>query len=354
MKKLCALLLAVLFIVFMTACASAGSASTETSSADTGAADQDSTADEQNDTANAEEEYVFITASSSLEYFDAHKKGLQDACKELGVKASIVGDDDVDAATMCSLLEATIERGVAGIVLVGHFPDAYAPYVDSAMEKGIPVVMQTIDADSKRICFIGTDYYTYGKQQMDIMAGAIGGAGKITVSTSMDSGQAAVDTLNGIKDCQAEKYPDIEIVAVLEDKAKMDTAVSVIGACLQANPDINGIIGCQSVSGVAAVTAAREAGVLDNIKIVAVDRDSATLEAIQNGEIYATMSGKQYSEVFYAVKILYDYNHSNIELSVDDKAAGITGVPQYVDVGSLVINQENVEYFIDYKYVYEK
>ena len=340
MKKLLALLLVlVLGLGMLTGCDSGETAP----SGSTGGTE------EEQDFSN--EEYVFVTAASSLEYFNAHKQGLQDACAELGVKATIVGDDDVDATTMSNLLDATIERGVAGIVLVGHFPDAYAPLVDKAWEKGIPVVIQTTDApESKRICYIGTDYFAYGEKQMDLMAEAIGGKGKIAVSTSTDSGQAAVDQLNGIQSRAKEKYPDIEIVAVLEDKCQTDTAVQVISACLQANPDLDGIIGAQSVSGVAAVTAAREAGKLEDIKIVAVDRDTPTLEAIEAGEIYATVCGKQYSEVYFATKILYDYNHADLKLSKDDKAAGLISVPSYVDLGSIEITQDNVEYFLDFQY----
>ncbi len=351
MKKVLATLLCVLMLVGMFAgCTSAPSSQALAENGGDGATQA---AGEENQDFS-DEEYVFITAASSLEYFNAHKKGLQDACKALGVKATIVGDDKVDAATMTSLIEATIERGVAGIVLVGHFPDAYAPLVDKAWEKGIPVVLQSIDAECNRICYIGTDYYTYGKNQMDMMAEALGGKGKIIISTSMDSGQSAKDQQNGIEDRVAEKYPDIEVVGVLEDKAMMDTAVSVISASLQSNPDINGIIGCQSVSGVAAVTAAREAGLLDKIKIVAVDRDEPTLEAIQAGDIYGTICGKQYSEVYYGVKILYDYHHANLAQSKDDKAANLIGVPSYIDLGSLQITKDNVEYFIGFKYEYER
>jgi ribose transport system substrate-binding protein len=301
------------------------------------------------------ETYVFMTAASNLEYFSAHKKGLQDACRALGVKASIVGDEKVDAGTMANLLAATIEQDIKGIVLVGHFPDAYTPLIDAAWEKNIPVVTQTVDApDSKRITFIGMDFITYGANAMDLMGEALGGKGKIAISTSLDgSGQAAMDVLTGIRDRAAEKYPGIQIVAVLEDKAQTDTAVSVISACLQANPDLDGIIGCQAPSAVAAVTACREAGLLDKIKIVGFDRDAATLEAIKNGEIYGSMAGKQYAETYYATKFLYDFHHAGLSISRDDKAAGLLGVPSFVDLGSIRITKENVDYFIGYTYDYQ-
>jgi ribose transport system substrate-binding protein len=344
MKKTMVLMITVLLLAgFMASCRG------ETTTTTTTAAPVSSSGEDYSN-----ETYVFMTAASNLEYFSAHKKGLQDACRALGVKASIVGDEGVDAGTMANLLAATIEQDIKGIVLVGHFPDAYTPLINSAWEKNIPVVTQTVDApDSKRITFMGMDFVTYGANAMDLMGEALGGRGKIAISTSMASGQAAVDVLTGIQNRAAEKYPGIQIVAVLEDKAQTDTAVSVISACLQANPDLDGIIGCQATSAVAAVTAVREAGLLDKIKIVGFDRDSATLEAIKNGEIYGSMAGKQYAETYYATKFLYDFHHAALSISRDDKAAGLLGVPSFVDLGSIRITKENVDYFIGFTYDYQ-
>lgn len=344
MKRVITIILTVILILSMlTACGETKQPATETVN----------NPSESSAPSFANEEYVFITAASSIEYFNAHKKGLQDACAALGVKATIVGDDKVDAGTMSNLIDATIERGVAGMVIVGHFPDAYAPLVEKAFKKGIPVVAQTIDIEGA-ITFIGVDFYSYGKRQMDLMAEAIGEKGKIAISTSMDSGPAAVDSLNGMKDRCAEKYPNIEIVAVLEDKCQLDTAVNVIGACIQANPDLSGILGSQSISGIAAVTACREAGKSGKIKIVAVDRDVPTLEAIEAGDIYGTVCGKQYAEVYYATKLLFDFNHTKLLLSNNDEAAGIIGVPSYVDLGAMAITKDNVEYFLGFEYKYDK
>lgn len=346
MKKLMACMMAFMLICgILTGC-----------SGEEGTTAENVASEEAEGTSYADEEYVFITPSASIEYYNAHKKAIQDACKDLGVKAVLVGDDKAEPATMVSLIEATISRGVKGIVLQNHFPDAYTPVIDKAWEAGIPVIVLENDApDSKRISYFGNDYKVLGEKQMDAMAEVLGGTGKVIVSTNRETGgQSAIDQMNGVIDRAAEKYPNIEIVAVVEDKGQTDTAVQAIGAALQANPDANGVIGCQSVSGVAAATACREAGMLDKVKIIAVDRDTATLEAINDGDISATVCGKQYAEVYYATKFLFDFNHTDLKTSNDDKAANIVSVPQRVDVGTIVISKDNVEHFLGYTYEYER
>ena len=319
-------------------------------------AQDDTNSTEESAASYADEEYAFITPNASLEYYNAHKKAIQDACRELGVQAVLVGDDKADPATMVTLIEATVSRGVKGIILQNHFPDAYTPAIDKAWEAGIPVIVLENDApESKRVSHFGIDYRELGEKQMDTMAELLGGEGKVIISTNRESGgQSAIDQLEGMTSRAEEAYPGIEIVAVVEDKGQTDTAVQAIGAALQANPDADGIIGGQSVSGVAAATACREAGLNDSVQIVAVDRDASTLEAIADGDIAPTVSGKQYTEVYYATKFLFDYNHTDLKISNDDKAANIISIPQRVDVGTIVIDQDNIEYFLGFTYEYEQ
>jgi len=300
--------------------------------------------------ANPNEEYVFVTAAANLEYWNQHKNALNAACKELGVKGSFAGDDKVDAQVMTTLLETIIAKKPAGIITPGHFPDAYGPVFEKAWELGIPVAVVTVDVpDSKRIVFMGTDYYQYGRKMGELAAEACGGKGKVIISTFKESGAKSVyDMDSGYKDVFKEKYPDIQIAAEVEDKADANVAAQVISSALQAHPDVDVIIGCQSVSALGAVTALRDIGKLGKVKIIGMDRDAPTLENIKEGNIYAAVAGKQYAEVYYAVKFLYDYNHNKVPLVADNKKSGVVAQPQYCDPGALVITKDNVDDFINY------
>ena len=302
----------------------------------------------------SEETYYYICPLSSLEYWQAHRAGLEDACAELGVTPKFVGNDKLDADAMCAIFETAInDPNCAGIISACHFPDAYEPLVHAAKEKGIPVCFQTIEPleNSERLCFLGTDYVEFGRMMMRQAAEATGEKGNIIISNNLSSGSpSTTNVMQGIRE-EVENYPNMKIVAEVDDTSDASVAATKIGAALLANEDVTAIIGGQSVSAIGAVTALKENGI-EGIKVISIDRDSATLEYIQSGDIYSTVIGKQYSEVYYAVKICYDYHHgSNNAYSSDDAKAGMVIAPDRVDCGALVINKDNVEDFIDFTYV---
>lgn len=346
MKKLLAILLTLVLVMgLMAGCAKQGTSAQDAATGEEAAAEK---------TDYSGETYVYMCPLSSLEYWQAYRVGLEDACAELGVTAKYVGDDGIEADAMCAILETLInDPTTAGIMTNGHFPEAYEPYFKQALEKGIGIVYCGGGAETPTCALttLGTDYVEYGAQMLDQVAEAIGGKGKIIVSQNLTAGGTPGEqVMEGIH-TQIENYPDMEIVAEVDDQSDAAVAASKIGAALLANPDVVGIIGCQSASGVGAVTAVKEAGMGSQISIVCVDRDAATLEYIKNGDIYSTVAGKQYTEAYYGTKILFDYRHgSKKAFSNDDAVANMVIAPSFIDTGALIINQDNVDFFLDFSY----
>lgn len=299
--------------------------------------------------AEEEETYVFLTALASLEYWNPHRQALEDACAELGVKAEFVGDNDYDQSKMVTLFETVMNKKPAGVVTSGQVIDGYKPIIEKGLEEGIPTAIVTLDIPGgKQIVTISTDYVNYGKTMGRLAAEACGGSGKVIVSTFEASGIKSVfDMREGIETVFAEEFPGMTICAVVEDEADASVGAQAVGSALQANPDAAVVIGLQAEpSAIGAVTAIREAGLLGKVKVIGMDLSQSVLEQVQEGNIYASVAGKQYAEVYYAVKFLYDYNHNKVPLTADNKAAGISAQPSYVDPGSIVVTQENVGYFL--------
>lgn len=336
MKKLLSLILALLMIVSMAACG-AKKAETNAPAADAAAPEAD-----------PNETYVFLTALASLEYWNPHRQALEDACAELGVKAEFVGDNDYDHAKMVTLFETVMSKKPAGVVTSGQVIDGYKPIIEQGLKDGIPTAIVTLDIPGgDQIVTISTDYVNYGKTMGRLAAEACGGTGKVILSTYEASGIASVfDMREGIETVFAEEFPGMEICAVVEDNADASVGAQAVGSALQANPDASVVIGLQAeASAIGAVTAIREAGLTGKVQVIGMDLSQSVLEQIKEGNIYASVAGKQYAEVYYAVKFLYDYNHNKVPLTADNKAAGISAQPSYVDPGALIVTQENIDYF---------
>ena len=93
MKKTLALLLALLMLA---ACLAGCAAKQETPAA------AETTAAETSNQPVSEETYYYICPLANLEYWLAHKAGLEDACRELNVTPKFVGDDGLDVDAMCA------------------------------------------------------------------------------------------------------------------------------------------------------------------------------------------------------------------------------------------------------------
>jgi ribose transport system substrate-binding protein len=294
--------------------------------------------------AAADETYVEVLALINLPYFIDHKLGLDFAGKELGVKTKFIGPVDYDMTAMVNTLDQTIAEKPAGILVVGFDP-ALKPSIDKAIDAGIPVV--TLDAEvygSKRLTFLGTGNVNAGKAGADLLAKAIGGKGKVVLMTKV--GQSNLEErIQGYKDQFAAKYPDIQVVQIIDDQSDSAKAAEGLKAALQANPDLAGVGCVEAAGGVGAATAAKELGITDKFKIVSMDRDDGTLKFIEDGTIYASVAQKTALMSYLGTKLLYLYNHAPLPIVADNKASGIVPMPEAVDTGTIVIDKDNAHFF---------
>jgi ribose transport system substrate-binding protein len=290
-----------------------------------------------------EETYYLIGAVLGLPYFIDHGEGFEIACEELGVTCYYQGPTDYDMAAQTQVIEQAIEQGPAGLLIMA-FEDTLAPVIDKAVDAGIPVV--TIDMDtlaSKRNFFVGGDTVEYGRIHARTIAEALNGEGKILLMWKF--GQNSQDQRAfGFKD-ELKKYPGIEIVQEVGSETDTSKDADALKAALQANPDVTGISTLVASGPVAAATAVREMGLEGKVQIVGDSKDDATLRLLENGEIYATVAIKTKLEPYLAMKILYLMKHTNFAISQNDEAAGVSVLPNRVDIGTFVIYQDTAEYF---------
>lgn len=288
-------------------------------------------------------EYVFLSVVTQVPFWVDHRAALDDAAAALGVKTQFTGPLDFDTAGQARQLDELIARRPAGIMIFPGDAAAMAPGIDRAVEAGIPVACLTGDVPaSKRSTFFGINGFNAGKIGGEMLAQAIGGKGKVILGTF--PAPSVLERVEGYKAIFAEKYPDIEVVDVVNDKADPSYAPTAYLQAIQANPDIVGIGGTDGDSGKGAAIAVNEAGRKD-IKIVAMDRNDDMLPYIEDGTIHGAVAQKSYIEAFLAVHMLHWQNTDGIEVVPDWKAAGINPLPESVDTGVMPITADNVSQF---------
>jgi ribose transport system substrate-binding protein len=287
--------------------------------------------------------YIQVSALGNLEYFYDHKLGMKKAGELFGVQTEYVGPADLDMTAMVAALELAIARKPGGVVVVG-FEDSLVPVVNKAVEAGIPVV--TVDADlprSKRVAFVGTGNFNAGYQGGLKLAELIGGKGKVALLTK--TGQSNLEErIRGYKEALA-KFPDVSIVQIANTESDPAKATQVAALLLQRHDDLAGVACVEAAGGAGAATAVKEAGRVGKVKIVAMDRDSSVLRYIEQDIIQATVVQQTALMPIYAVSVLYQLNHADVPITTDNAAAKVSGAPNTIDTGVIIVDKANYRFF---------
>lgn len=297
------------------------------------------------------ETYCVIMSLGQLEFFDALKGGVCDAANEIGAKWYFAGPQEFVPDQIVQAIDQAVANKVTGIVLHGQTEET-ANAIDNAIAAGIPVICVNTDIPSDRLSFIGCDPYNAGVGQAEELLRLLDGkTGTVIISSALAVAQpSAIANLEGAHSV-LDSAPGIKVVEV-DDTADSNVAATNIGAALQANPDVVGIIGQQAYTAVGAATAVREAGKTGEIVIVGRDRDTATLDLIRDGEVAASFAQNSYVEGYIALQWLHAYVNDNLKVIEGYRDLGVNPLPDAVDSGSIIINETNQEQFRA-KYEYE-
>ena len=120
---------------------------------------------------------VAVIAKSTVNaYWKAVEAGAKQAGQEDGVEILWQGPDaETNHTQQANMVDNMVNRGVAGIVLAPTNVNALVRPVDSAVAKGVPVVLIDSTLNSKTpVSVIATDNYKAGQQAADALAAAIG------------------------------------------------------------------------------------------------------------------------------------------------------------------------------------
>lgn len=293
----------------------------------------------------SEEEYVWIaTMTDHPMYVNHDQKALKQFSKDVGVKVTIEGPKEYDIPGQCAAIERVIARKPDGIMVLG-MERGLVPMVNKAVEAGIPTI--TVDADlveSKRLAFVGSNWFNIGEKQAEAMVKLIGGKGKVAImgiggADNMEQGFAGFKSV--IKD-----YPDIILLGEYDDMSDVSESKRITEELIRRHPDIAGIAGFDTNSGPGIGAAIKEADMIGKIKVTCVDIEPVHLRLVKEGVIQKLIGQKRELFTYYGARLLYDYNHATISLTVDDKKNGITPIPYIIDTGLIEVDINNVDNII--------
>lgn len=290
---------------------------------------------------SANDEYVMVTFLAGIDYWKTALKGFEDAASELNVTVVYRGGSQYDLHEQITVLEQVIAKKPSGIALSAINPHDLNDTINKAVDMGIPVVLFDADAPlSKASSFLGTNNYDAGVKAADKMASLVNKQGKVAVITLPDQLNHQERT-EGFMETIKTKYPDIEVVQVLNGEGDQLKSEKIAKDIMKKYPDIKGIFVTEANGGVGVADAATKNKELD-LKIISFDVDRKTLDNIERGAISASIAQGTWNMGYWSMEFLF-------KLHNEQTNSAYNSLPPYVDTGITIVTNDNVkEYYAEY------
>lgn len=277
--------------------------------------------------------YYFLAANNSDPFYIPGVKGFTDAAKSVGMKSEFVGPMDANtAAQMKTFEELVANPNTKGIFWYPADFNAGEPFVQAAVDKGIPMVIGAADSPYKtRDAFIGYNNTVLGNQAAEWAGELVGCKG--SVGTIAINGPNLTERIDAFNKHIVEICPDV----VVEERASHDgsaaSAASAIEAYLVAHPDLTLLWFADGGAGQQVQTwkDKQEAGV--KTMFLATDMPPATLQAVKDGVFTGSVGQDTYTEAYWGVMLL-------------DALSKGQRVPDTLYLSAIMVDKSNVDQFL--------
>lgn len=242
-------------------------------------------------------------------FFDKVLEGVQSKESELAGYGCTVTVMQVafSLEAQLSAIDQLVQEGIHGIALAPYNDKKVREKIDWLYEQGIPVVTFNTDIEhSKRIAYVGSNYYQAGQTaaslmhlmlpHTDVQAGIVLGDRNILCHA---------ERVNGFRSRLEEAYHHIHLVSLVENHDDEIESYEQTLALLHAHPEINALY--FAAAGVYGGCRAIHSLNRKDLTIIAHDRVDTTREQVLNGTIAATICQQPHMQGSRPLTILFNY-----------------------------------------------
>ena len=249
---------------------------------------------------------VLISHIKTNPYWGYIREGAERAAKERGAIIEFLGPTTASTEEGLKLFEMATSAKVSGIITYVQEEGKYKKKINSAMEKGIPVV--TIDSDeedSNRISYVGTDNVLAGQVAGAEMINQIGKEGNVAIVIGGKDVKNQKERVEGFTNYLTSNS-NLKIVDQDSSDAMLLEAEIITRKILNRNDKVNALFCTSALDGIGAAKAIQELNDKGKVKIVCFDDLEDTLNNIKNELVAATVVQKSDEMGYKAVNVIMD------------------------------------------------
>jgi len=261
---------------------------------------------------------VVVTGGSSP-YWQAIRSGAKKAGSELGADVEVrMPEKDEDAVAQTEILSLIDPMEFDGVALSPLEAADQTRVIDQLAKHAFVV---TVDSDaplSTRMNYVGASNLDAGQKCAELVKEALPEGGKVAVLIANETKQNVVDRRIGFIRILTPKASDdvngseqtdanYEIVDFLIDQGDNARCEKQLRELIESDDEIDCIVGMNSYHGPVLVKLANDETLKDDVKLIAFDTESKTLDGVESGVLFATIAQDPYQYGYEAVNILNSF-----------------------------------------------
>ncbi|HUS90699.1 MAG TPA: PAS domain S-box protein [Phycisphaerae bacterium] len=290
------------------------------------------------------EEYVWLTKSADhpLLVRQVHPV-LRRLGEQHGLAVALAGPDDGDLEALVAAARDAIDRGVAGVMLMGWEHPRILAAANAIVEAGIGLItVETRVPRHRGLAHVGTDWFRLGGAMGDRAAVLVGRKGKVLLLGKDDLGHPSVGFRGFL--LRMGFNPGIQLLGPFgRGEMPAGDPEPILRQHLDEHADLAAIVCLDADSSRKAARLLVETGRRGSVRLLAVDPDDELIEHVRSGTIDICFGRKLGASAFLAFQMLYAYRHGSAATA---GRSGLINIPGNIDTGSFVVTGENADTYV--------
>ncbi|MFV0464566.1 MAG: LacI family DNA-binding transcriptional regulator [Lachnospiraceae bacterium] len=250
-----------------------------------------------------------ILFGSDNPFFDEVMEGMYKKFEELSIYGCSIQERRIHFTLEAQLqaIDELVRGGIDGIILSPYNDAAIQEKIDELFEREIPCV--TINTDiphSKRIAYVGSDYYKCGETAAGLLGLITGGQALVGIVTGSHNVLCHEERIEGFMDRVQQKYPGIQVASIVENQDDEYISFNMVRRLLKNNPNITALYftaagvhgGCQAITAME---------IKSPIRVISFDAVASTKLMMREGLVTATITQQPLQQGADSLSILVDY-----------------------------------------------
>ena len=292
MKKLFAILLALVMVLSLAACGGQAEApaATEAPKAEAPAATEAPVVEDTN--GDGAVKIFLVSPLIGGSAWGNCQKGFEARCAELGWDGTYLGPvTTANTAEMVELVELALSNGAD--IIIGNWNDqeAFNDAVDRALEKGITLLGINYKLPGRAENYCGIDPVKLGYIQAETLDQNMPKDQQVHVVYMQSKLSSQSHNINYASFCEklAELRPDAVVISQEESESNTQVAYDKLSAILLAHPECNAFVADCSMAAVGAATLVEERNMADSFYVQGIDGGAEILQYVISGHADCTI-----------------------------------------------------------------